>query len=281
MKNIKYLLLLTISIITLASCDDDSEFGPGIQDSDPTIMSLNQSNANLSIAVGESIEGQFSINASRLSSSDRTVRLEINEASTLNPAAYTISTMDVVIPANEYSGNFTVTVTDPTGFPASPETLILDIADSPDYTSSSIFGSLTISSGVLGPFSGTYQLTVLEGVFPGFGATVSYPDGIVDIEFLSLEDRRITNLCYLPEFGMFCGPFDFSIDGDQIVVPIQAPGGGVGCGAAIISQSSADDQATIDLDDDSVFQIIFQDNIDNLGMCDVDAYRVVFELTKQ
>lgn len=281
MKKIKYLLLVTISIIAFASCDDDSEFGSGIQDSDPTIMSLNQTSANLSIEVGQSTEGQFSINASRLSSSDRIIRLEINEASTLNPDAYTISPMEVVIPANEFSGNFTVTITDPTGFPASPENLILDIADSPDYTTSSILGSLTISSGILGPFSGSYQLTVIEGVFPGFGATVSYPDGLVDIEFLSLEERRISDLCYLPEFGSFCAPFDFSINGDQIIVPLQAPGGGVGCGAAIVSQSFPDDQATIDPDDDSVFQIIFQDNIDNIGMCDVDSYRVVFELTKQ
>jgi len=281
MKKIKYLLILTLSIFTFISCDDDSEFGSGIQDSDPSIISLNQTTANLSVPIGETIEMVFSVNTSKLSSSDRTVLLEINEESTLNPDLYTVSPMEVVIPANEFSGNFTVTITDSTGFPALAENLILDIAESPDYTRSTQFGSLTISSGVLGPFSGTYQLTVLEGVFPGLNATVSYPNGIVEIEFVTLEDRRISNLCYLPEFGAFCGPLDFSISGDQIIVPLQAPGGGVGCGGAIASQSLPDDQATIDLNDDSVFQIIFQDNVDNIGMCDIDSYRVVFELTKQ
>ena len=49
----------------------------------------------------------------------------------------------------------------------------------------------------------------------------------------------------------------------------------------IRDRSFPEDQATIDLEDDSVFQIIFQDNVDNAGGCNLDAYRVVFELTKQ
>lgn len=282
MKKIKYILLITISIIAFTSCDDDSEFGSGIQDSDPSIISLSQSSANLSIEVGETREMMFSVNASKLSDTPRTINLLINDASTLNPDSYSISTTNVVIPANEFSGSFTVTITDPTGFPALAENLILDIEDSPNYTTSEILSSLTIRSGILGPFSGSYKLDVLEGVFPGFGATGSYETGrVIDIEFLSLEDRRITDLCYLPSLGSFCGPFDFSINGDQIEVPLQAPGGGVGCGAALLARSFPEDQATIDLEDDSVFQIIFQDNVDNAGGCNLDPYRVVFELTKQ
>ncbi|MEP0264477.1 hypothetical protein [Dokdonia sp.] len=281
MKKIK-LLFIAILVTAFTSCDDDSEFGSGIQDSDPSIVSLSQSSANLSIEVGETREMEFSVNASKLSNNARTINLLINEASTLNPDSYVISTTNVTIPANEFSGSFTVTITDPTGFPALAENLILDIEDSSDYTTSTILSSLTIRSGILGPFSGSYKLDVIEGVFPGFGATGSYETGrVIDIEFLSLNDRRITDLCYLPSLGSFCGPFDFSIDGNQIVVPLQAPGGGVGCGAALLAQSFSDDQASIDLDDDSSFQIIFQDNVDNAGGCDVDPYRVVFELTKQ
>ncbi len=281
MKKYKF-LLIAILITAFISCDDDSEFGSGIQESDPSIISLSQSSANLSIEVGETREMEFSVNASKLSDSPRTINLLINETSTLNPDSYTISSTNIVIPANEFSSSFTITVIDPTGFPALAKSLTLDIEDSPNYTTSTILSSLTITSGVLGPFSGSYKLDVVEGVFPGFGATGSYETGrIINIEFLSLEDRRITDLCYLPSLGTFCGPFDFSIDGDQILVPLQAPGGGVGCGAAILSQSFSNDQATIDLENDSVFQIIFQDNIDNAGGCDADDYRVVFELTKQ
>lgn len=269
----------------LISCDPEDGriiFDPS-DANNQILIGFDDTSVNFSVEVGETRDFEFLVNTSTLSNVPRTVNLVIDESSTLNPDLYSLSSLDVVIPANEFFGTGTITITDAIGLPSPPETLTLNIVESNDFLTQQNRSSININASVIGPFSGTYDLTVLEGVFPGFDATVSYPDGIVEIAYLSETDRSIIDLCYLPEFGTFCGPFNFSIDGNEIVVPSQAPGGAVGCGggAAIISQSFPDDQATVDLEDDSVFQIIFQDNIDNLGGCNVDSYRVVFELTKQ
>ena len=281
MKNyIKLSLVIFLALACFTSCEEERIIFDD-NNGELVLVGFEETGGSFSVEVGETSVFEIVVNSSTLSNTPRMVNLEIDETSTLDPARYSLSSMQISIPANEFTGSTMITIMDNVGAPQVAETLILNISESDDFSILSARDSFTITSGIIGPFSGTYQLTVLEGVFPGFGATVSYPDGIVDIAFVSDSERSIVDLCYLPEFGSFCGPFNFALDGDQIVVPTQAPGAGVGCGAAIISQSFPDDQATVDLNDDSVFQIIFQDNIDDLGMCGVEAYRVVFELTKQ
>lgn len=269
---------IAFSAIFLSCNEDDAIlFNPdNVQDTILNVAtSTSETQAFLNIDVNETASVDIMLQSSTRLSQDRSFSVTIVEEETdADPVYYNLPS-SIVIPANEFIGTLTIDGQDPIGNIIS-QTLTIDISDG-TFTE-----RFVVNVSVLGPFAGSFQLDVVEGVFPGFGATGSYATGgLVNIEFVSEEERRITDLCYLVDLGMFCGPFDFNVVGDQIVVPLQAPGGGVGCGAAILSQSFPDDQAIVDVNDDSVFQIIFQDNIDNAGQCDVDDYRVVFQLTKQ
>ena len=128
---------------------------------------------------------------------------------------------------------------------------------------------------------GTYQLSIIEGVFPAFGATVDWIEEPVSIVGGTGDTERIIeNACYLPEFGMFCGPLTFNLVCGSVILPNQAPGGGVGCGSAIILESDLDDLGAYDPADDTTIQLIFQNNVDDLGGCGADEYRAVLELTR-
>lgn len=269
---------IAFSAIFLSCNEDDAIlFNPdNVQDTILNVAtSTSETQAFLNIDVNETASVDIMLQSSTRLSQDRSFSVTIVEEETdADPIYYNLPS-SIVIPANEFIGTLTIDGQDPVGDIIS-QTLTIDISDG-TFTE-----RFVVNVSVLGPFAGSFQLDVVEGVFPGFGATGSYASGgLVNIEFISEEERRITDLCYLVDLGTFCGPFDFNVVGDQIVVPLQAPGGGVGCGAAILSQSFPDDQATVDVNDDSVFQIIFQDNVDNAGQCDVDDYRVVFQLTKQ
>ena len=131
--------------------------------------------------------------------------------------------------------------------------------------------------------TGDYALTIIEGVFPAFGATIDWTEENVSI--INDPDlatgRIVENACYLPEFGSFCGPINFSLVCGSVILPNQAPGGGVGCGAAILMESDLSDLGSYDPNDDSVIDLIFQQNIDNSGNCaGAVEYRQVLRLTK-
>jgi hypothetical protein len=128
---------------------------------------------------------------------------------------------------------------------------------------------------------GNYNLTIIEGVFPAFGATIDWIEGPVTIvNGVGDTERIIEEACYLPEFGMFCGPLTFNLVCGSVLLPNQAPGGGVGCGAAILLESDLSDLATYNPIDDNVIDLIFQNNLDDSGNCGAVEYRAVLRLTK-
>ncbi|WP_299676867.1 hypothetical protein [uncultured Dokdonia sp.] len=282
MKKIKYLLLVTMSIIAFISCDDDSEFGSGIQDSDPTIISLNQTSESVFLSIGESIELDFSINASKTSNVDRVITLELNEATSLPSESFTVSPMQVTIPANEFVANFSVTITENQGMP-SEDNLILDIPESAEYQISTLFPSLNINVNVVCPvedteFIGNYQLTNITPV--DFGNL--YAEGqIVNIsagdvlgermfEAVVLEDLDIGQPATILTFNLVC---------DSVVLPPNQPtnlqcGGSLDLGPAI-----GDVLGSYTTGDDSEFEIVIGYNEPGTATCAM-ASDAVIRLTK-
>ncbi|MFT5890479.1 MAG: hypothetical protein ACI9Y7_000571 [Dokdonia sp.] len=81
---------------------------------------------------------------------------------------------------------------------------------------------------------GDYDLAVTTGVFPDFGATQDFTEGVYSIVAGEGSTERIVeNVPFLPEFGAFVGPITFNLVCGQTVMPTQSLGGGVGCGGAV------------------------------------------------
>ncbi|WP_299676858.1 hypothetical protein [uncultured Dokdonia sp.] len=140
----------------------------------------------------------------------------------------------------------------------------------------------TVTCPVEGDFAvGTYQLSIIEGVFPAFDATIDWiEEPVTIVNGTGDTERIIESACYLPEFGTFCGPLTFNLVCGSVILPNQAPGGGVGCGAAILLESDLSDLGSYDPADDSTIQLIFQNNFEDAGGCGADQYRQVLELTR-
>ncbi len=283
MKNILKLGFIVILLLTI-SCNEDDRilFDPDNQED--TLLNLatvtSENSANLGILINETASVDIMLQSSTRSNTDRTFNVNIVDDQTdADPVYYNLPST-ITIPANEFIGILTVEGQDPIGEIIS-QTLTIEVTDG-------VFSeNFEINISIVGPFAGDYNLRVVEGVFPNFGATLTFADGPVFINPVFDADgllQRSINLAYLPEFGTggFVFDFAFNIEDDIVVVPNQQSGGGVNCGAGtptIELESSPDDQATVDLDNDSVYQIIFNDAVGD-DACDVDPYRIVLELTR-
>lgn len=161
MKKFKYLLLVTLSIITFISCDDDSEFGSGV---DQTLIGFSNSIQDLSIQIDETQDFEVQINSTTLSDSERTINFTISNLSTLDPSFYSISSMAITIPPNEFFGSTTVTIQDVVGNVTDPETIILEIVPQDGFVTGSNVNT-TLSVGINCPFvyseipEGLYEIT--------------------------------------------------------------------------------------------------------------------------
>jgi len=284
MKNIFKIITLT-TVILFASCNEDDTILFDPDNLDDTLLNVatesSETMANLGILINETASIDIMVQSSTLLNTDRTFTISIVDDLTDADPIYFNLPSSVTIPANEFTGVFTIDGQDPVG-EILAQTLVINVTDG-EFSE-----NFTINISIVGPFAGDYQLTVLEGVFPAFGANLTFADGPVFINPVSDEDGllvRSINLAYLPEFNGGSGfPFDFtfSIQDDTVIVPNQTSGGGVVCGAgtpAIELESSPDDQATVNLDDDETYQIIFNDAVGD-DACGVDPYRIVMELTR-
>jgi len=167
MKNtIKTFLVLVISGLLLTSCEEERTFFDPDNQSFTSIVNFSDPNPDFSIQIGETREFQLEINSAVLSNNPRTVTFTLNEEeSTLDPTFYTVSSFDVVIPANEFTGLTTITVEDVLGDVADPETIIFDINESDTYNLG-LAPRATVSVGIDCPFvyedipEGTYEVTL-------------------------------------------------------------------------------------------------------------------------
>ena len=118
MKNILKIAFLSLTLLLFfSSCDEevDRVIYDGIAASDRTLLTLPESSFNLPVVDSESGSIDITINASTISSSDRTFDIELDvDETTANMDAFTLPT-SVTIPADSYEGILTVNGTDAGG----------------------------------------------------------------------------------------------------------------------------------------------------------------------
>ena len=118
MKNILKIAFLSLTLLLFfSSCDEevDRVIYDGIAASDRTLLTLPESSFNLPVVDSESSSIDITINASTISSSDRTFDIELDvDETTANMDAFTLPT-SVTIPADSYEGILTVNWTDAGG----------------------------------------------------------------------------------------------------------------------------------------------------------------------
>lgn len=134
-------------------------------------------------------------------------------------------------------------------------------------------------------FLGAYALEVTGGVFPDFGASQDFTNGvymIVQDEDAGPTERTIEDVPFLPEFGTFVGPITFNLICEDTVLPTQNLGGGVGCGGSIQGGSFGTVFGSYDQTDDTVFTLGFTITAGDGGStCPSAAYPSELTLTKQ
>lgn len=130
---------------------------------------------------------------------------------------------------------------------------------------------------------GNYALVNTSGVFPDFGASIDFAEGVYSVvEGEGSTERIVQDVPFLPEFGSFVGPITFNLVCAQTVMPQQSLGGGVGCGGAIQGGSLGTDFGAYDPSDDTVFTLGFRiDALDSGSTCPSSAYSSVLTFTKQ
>lgn len=142
----------------------------------------------------------------------------------------------------------------------------------------------TVTCPVMDGFAqGDYALEITSGVFPDFGATMDFTEGVYTIvQGDGATARTIQDVPFLPEFGSFVGDINFNLVCGQTITPQQALGGGVGCGGAIQGGSLMTDFGMYDPADDTVFTLGFRiDALDSGSTCPSAAYSSVLTFTKQ
>lgn len=156
MKKITYLLLITLSTFVFNSCSDDIE---GTNELDH--VGLTKLPANISVEKNSSTSFDIHIYATQITGADRTFNLIVTNATTLDPASYSIPST-IVIPANSNGGAVTVTFSD-TNLGESPEFFELLLESKPDVyaggkTSSTITKKCSLTAGV-SDLVGTFKVT--------------------------------------------------------------------------------------------------------------------------
>ncbi len=125
-------------------------------------------------------------------------------------------------------------------------------------------------------FTGDYQLEFISGTFDAFGGSDAYASGPVTITANSGTQRVVQNVQYLPSLGPFSGQLIFDLVCGRTVVPEQmAP---AGCGPGIVQQSGTENLGRFDINDDSEFTVIFND--ETTSACGATPYEVVLRFTK-
>lgn len=146
----------------------------------------------------------------------------------------------------------------------------------------------TVTCPVDGAFAiGSYDLSILQGVFPDFGATIDWTETTYNmIAGTGDTERIIEDVVFLPEFNGgagFAGDLVFNLVCGSTVFPNQFPGDGVGCGGSIAGGSFGTEFGTYDVLDDSVIDLSFIITAADpgSGTCPSAPYTSTLRLTKQ
>lgn len=263
----KYIYILLSSLALMVSCEEDVVIYDGVNGQTYARFSL--SNVALPVIFDSSADTEIPVQLSTLSSTDRTVGVEVvitgaeNEAS---PDQYQVGNT-VVIPANSYAGNLAFTGIDngiEIGETKTVTLRITEISEDPEARLDAL-SQTTVSMFQVCPvetdfFIGDY---VLETVTPGLFNSTVFPQGVVTLEqsALGADARKFSAFVY-PEFGEI-GPIEFNFI--LVCGTVAVPGGQstpIGCsddGTTVFGPQEA--RGEYSAGDDSVLIIDFSDDI--------------------
>ena len=122
MKKITFLLLLTMSLFVLNGCSEDDS----VRVSEINYVSFEAETYSFGVDIDSNNSRDIKVYAGTVSSSDRTFDIMVADATTADPASYTVPAT-VTIPGGSNEGSFTVNVAD-VNIGAAGKTLVLSLA---------------------------------------------------------------------------------------------------------------------------------------------------------
>lgn len=289
----KQLYILLVACVLLAGCDSDKDrivFDP---DNGQTLLSFNETTANLAILINDSGQLEVTVNSSTRSTEDRTFEILVNSATTA-PSSYYQLPQQVLIPGGSFQGSFTIDGLDPLGEQVPQEVLVLDLlGQEGDIIANSITINVFITCPVAeGFFTGDY---LVEQISPSiFGYDTFDPDGggvvitlydasqSVDATGVALEadTQRVFLARYIAELD-FDNELPYIMDFvcEQVVFAGDQATGLACSGNSVVLGPAAIENGTYNSLDDSVFDLILQDDVNDA--CGQGAPDVTLRWIKQ
>lgn len=251
----KFAILFIGALFILTSCEE-TESPIYDQGSQQTLVSWASASTSVGVLPGQTVSTMVEINASRQSTSDRTVTISVSEDSSSGAENYVIPT-SITIPANTYFASFEVSITD-SSLGLIPSTIILNL-DTVDDGGNTTTNIHTISAFELAPLTGEYLIEQTSALIDG--PTLS--DGtVVEVNYVSSTQRSFDTANY-PAYCSTPNTFTFDLVGGvtgDIVVPVQNSNCPCASGANWFGPANGPNE-TYDLNDDAVFFVTFADDV--------------------
>lgn len=273
MKKIFYLLFAS-AVFMFTSC----EYEDRVYENSPVLAYFDGSAATLEVDLGSTNTLDINVGVSTLSTSDRTLSLSVVADDTNATAGMYSFPSTVTIPANAYTGSFTVTGIDD-GLTTAGATLTIQI-DGIDGTKEFSTNNFAITLLEVCPvdetlFVGDYLLEQLSPFTDG--PTLS--DGSV----VTLTADGLSRSFDTEFFPLYCSgsfsPFSFTLVCNETLVGNQDNPCNCDTGADWFGPPTDSTNGTYDVTDDSVLTIRFVD--DSSDECGLGTANTEYRLTKQ
>lgn len=274
----KKFIKLFIACAFLVSCGDFEEvIYDGVNGQ--TLAFFKDKTSTLEVEINSTNTTTIKIGVSTLSSSDRTVTVSADPASTAVAAMYSFSST-VTIPANEYFGELTITGIDE-GLTTDSKTLILNIEDSNGINAGSESHTITLVEicPIAPTFAvGMYTATFVSGGIAASGMAPVFGNGdTIELQVGSSSTERIFNLKLYPTVGLSNPPADFSF---SLVCATTVTNGivagqdsGVVCSNNLIQFGPAPTPGTYTVGDDTTITLVFkEDSTESCGTAGITRY---------
>lgn len=284
----KKLFALLIVATSLFSCDKTES---PIFDGARKITYFQQASASLQVVLNEGGSVSRNIVSSEISNVDRTVQVVLDTATISNPDAFSF-TQEVVIPAGEYTGVFTVEGFSVEELTTDNELLVFSIASTSD--GSDLNGNLQqleIQMRLICPvpddfFTGTYTMEQISTQENPFFANFGRSLGTQTVEVAVDEDvstQRVMQISYFP--GSFDSPYQLEIDLScgEFVPRGFITTGALGCsgGASSIGITAPDVLSNFVIEEGDDVLIVDVLDFGEDGGCGTTPYVATLQFTKQ
>lgn len=279
----KKLIIPFLAVMTLifTSCEETES---PIYDGSQTLAYFNGSSATLEVTINSTGQITVPVGVSTLSSSDRTVNIGVRASATNAAAGMYSFSGTATIPANSYTGSFTVDGIDD-GLTTAGVTLTLEITGVDGGVGSPRGYAITIVEicPIASTFAvGDYTLDTLSGGIAAAGFAPAMGNGVtVTLAPGASSTERVFNVKFYPTFGFANPPVDVSFSlvcAETVFNGIVAPGvSGVGCGVSIPFGASSNN-GSYNTDNDSVMTLVYAEDVDGFS-CGAEAEGSI-QLTK-